>query len=579
MAHLEGTAVLLSRWGVRDQDTLSAGLLHSVYGTSYFEPELLSHARDRGRLSREIGARAERLAFLFCAMSRPQFCGALAESRGPQVTSFSLTSSFSSSSSLASSCGLAPAEQPCEPASQAVTISAGESRFGGTLEIEHDDAVSLLAVLWANSVEQLLANQPSMLGRPFRLPPVWGAPCLEAARRLLPGAAADEISSLYRAPTPGDVWDLFAEAEDLYKQRQWAAAIRAFGGLVMALRAEARAKQADGQPQAPPEVYGSPQSHVYKPPSLLWRAHWRIEQAFEEMDLLESPEARAAVREAVADGAYPSWRQRSGHHVKGLLSKPFHDPALFPFLEPLRLRWQAIRRELVAVVERHRALRGREEPFPLKSHSKDFPDMSQLQLWFNGFRNEWAAELAPETMSMVDGIVEATSMVRGNIKFSILRPHGRVRPHTGPTNARLRAHLGLVVPPGCCGLLVPEEEVREWREGEWLVVDDSFEHTVWNNSSDWRGILILDFWHPDAKPDDLFVYDPFLRGPRDRAAYNAITREGLFPTYRSESFEDWVTAQKRKAASEGLHEPDWRAHFKPRPSQHWHRHGHHPPPP
>ena len=32
------------------------------------------------------------------------------------------------------------------------------------------------------------------------------------------------------------------------------------------------------------------------------------------------------------------------------------------------------------------------------------------------------------------------------IKFSVMYPGTHVWPHTGPTNCRLRAHLGLVVP-------------------------------------------------------------------------------------------------------------------------------------
>ena len=36
-----------------------------------------------------------------------------------------------------------------------------------------------------------------------------------------------------------------------------------------------------------------------------------------------------------------------------------------------------------------------------------------------------------------------------------------------------------------------------WREGEVMVFDDSFEHEVWNNSSEPRLIFILDIQHPN----------------------------------------------------------------------------------
>ena len=38
---------------------------------------------------------------------------------------------------------------------------------------------------------------------------------------------------------------------------------------------------------------------------------------------------------------------------------------------------------------------------------------------------------------------------------------------------------------------------RSWTEGKVLVLDDAFEHEVWNDSDEKRMILIVDVWHPD----------------------------------------------------------------------------------
>ena len=80
------------------------------------------------------------------------------------------------------------------------------------------------------------------------------------------------------------------------------------------------------------------------------------------------------------------------------------------------------------------------------------------------------------------------------MKFSALRPGRRVLPHTGPTNTRIRAHLGLTVPAAGVGEGQPAgssagppqsrsrlriaDVVTGWVEGEYLVIDDSFEHEV-----------------------------------------------------------------------------------------------------
>jgi aspartyl/asparaginyl beta-hydroxylase (cupin superfamily) len=62
-------------------------------------------------------------------------------------------------------------------------------------------------------------------------------------------------------------------------------------------------------------------------------------------------------------------------------------------------------------------------------------------------------------------------------------------------NARLICHLPLVVPPGC-GFRVADQ-VREWREGELLIFDDSIEHEAWNESASDRILLIFDIWRPE----------------------------------------------------------------------------------
>ena len=51
-----------------------------------------------------------------------------------------------------------------------------------------------------------------------------------------------------------------------------------------------------------------------------------------------------------------------------------------------------------------------------------------------------------------------------------------------------------------------------WREGSFLIIDDSFEHEVWNESEDEsRLILLLDMWHPRVKDEDKLRLEPLQR--------------------------------------------------------------------
>jgi hypothetical protein len=66
LSHLIGTRRLLASWG-SSPALCDAGLFHSVYGTEYFEPD---RTPDRAAVVGVIGAEAERLAWLWCAIER-----------------------------------------------------------------------------------------------------------------------------------------------------------------------------------------------------------------------------------------------------------------------------------------------------------------------------------------------------------------------------------------------------------------------------------------------------------------------------------------------------------------------------
>ena len=78
-----------------------------------------------------------------------------------------------------------------------------------------------------------------------------------------------------------------------------------------------------------------------------------------------------------------------------------------------------------------------------------------------------------------------------------MEPGARLRLHTGPHNARLALHLGLVVPDGT-GITVANV-TRHWLKGRVLAFDDSFAHEAWNNGSQSRIVLYMTVWHPDLQ--------------------------------------------------------------------------------
>ncbi|CAL1589088.1 unnamed protein product [Knipowitschia caucasica] len=87
----------------------------------------------------------------------------------------------------------------------------------------------------------------------------------------------------------------------------------------------------------------------------------------------------------------------------------------------------------------------------------------------------------------------------GSAGFWLLGPGATLGSSYGPTNTRLRCHLGLQTPLDC--ELVVGGEPQCWSEGHCLLVDDSFLHTVAHKGPQEAGprvILSVDLWHPNV---------------------------------------------------------------------------------
>ena len=84
--------------------------------------------------------------------------------------------------------------------------------------------------------------------------------------------------------------------------------------------------------------------------------------------------------------------------------------------------------------------------------------------------------------------------------FSSLHAHSKIQSHTAPMNFRLRVHVPLKVPNNC-GIRVGPVS-KDWVEGRAMVLDDSYDHEVWNDSDETRVLLLVDVWHPDVKPQE-----------------------------------------------------------------------------
>ena len=137
-------------------------------------------------------------------------------------------------------------------------------------------------------------------------------------------------------------------------------------------------------------------------------------------------------------------------------------------------------------------------------------EWKEFNILAHGKVNTPAITLLPQTLKIILELQDATTMILGGSKVSLMQPGTIVRPHTGQTNARLRIHLGIAIPNG--PRIRVGNETKSWIEGKCLVIDDSYVHEVWHPGTERRIVLIVDVWHPEMndrmRRDSLSVVSP-----------------------------------------------------------------------
>jgi aspartyl/asparaginyl beta-hydroxylase (cupin superfamily) len=185
-------------------------------------------------------------------------------------------------------------------------------------------------------------------------------------------------------------------------------------------------------------------------------------------------------------------------------SHTFFDNGLFPWIVELEENWRDIRNELDQV------LQGTYIP-TLQEISKGQAYLTRDKKWKTFFFYIYGHESEPNTRRC-PRTVELLAKIPGmkTAMFSMLDPGKHIPEHRGPYNGVLRLHLGLRIPRDRmnCKIRVGND-FGYWEEGKALVFDDSHPHEVWNNTSEQRMVLFVDFRRPlsprVARLNELFI--------------------------------------------------------------------------
>lgn len=250
---------------------------------------------------------------------------------------------------------------------------------------------------------------------------------------------------------------------------------------------------------------------------------YHLTHSLSEISQSLSPEFSERWREAISIRAgltQPFSARGNQLHIPRLPSIPFFDRKEFPQLAGLEQKTDAIRAELLGVLRENRQDFTPYIKYNTGDPVNQWQDLnhsdrwSAYHLWRGGAPVEENIERCPATasallqiqMADIDGLCP-------NALFSALSPRTHIPAHNGETNARLVAHLPLIVPEGCVFRVGFEE--RRWKVGECLIFDDTIEHEARNDSDDLRVILIFDLWNPLLSKTEQRLASKLARSTRE----------------------------------------------------------------
>lgn len=171
---------------------------------------------------------------------------------------------------------------------------------------------------------------------------------------------------------------------------------------------------------------------------------------------------------------------------------PFLDAAEFPWVADFEARWQDIRGELLAVLERPEEIPAFHQLSPDQHRISKGQNWKTFAFYVFGIKLEENCARCPATVAALEALPGLQ-----NAWFSILAPRYHIPPHKGPTRAVVRVHLPLMVPAEAeaCWLRV-DDQVRNWELGKCLLFDDTYEHEVRNDTDEVRVVLFVDVDRP-----------------------------------------------------------------------------------
>ncbi|HEY2005027.1 MAG TPA: aspartyl/asparaginyl beta-hydroxylase domain-containing protein [Solirubrobacteraceae bacterium] len=503
--HLVGVYEVVRRWN-QPLVVQHAALIHSVYGTDVYHQQLLAVSR-RAEVAEIAGESAERLAYLFCFTPRdPLFAGTYrwARTAGPEPLVAGAPDGQPATRAQLDQLVLLHMANLAE---QAQSPDGSPSRWLVRIRklaelVIDSDAVTLpvfLAALasFSESDEQSTlsayraglgaGDEPEVMGNRLALAaatcPVVAEPCIWQSYVARLRGSGEEARAWARRGRRrlldlGTTWDKRLSFDE------WLQLAEALQRTTGQHAGATGAGISDPRTLFAAAVGGELDQSVRASPTALAASAKAGRERFHRY-----VEAFAEIGGTIRRPVYPD-----------LGSQPWFNPSEFPLARCLEDNYDVVRDEILAL-ESSRFHRESEQ-------IKRSGEWDVLFLYERGRRHDEVCERCPATTRAIESHPTMRTAA-GLIYVSRMRPGTHIEAHRGPTNLRVRCHLGVAVPDGDCAIRVGDR-IERWHEGRCLVFDDHFEHEAWNHTDADRVVLIVDLWHPGLSGTEVRLLEGLL---------------------------------------------------------------------
>ncbi len=166
---------------------------------------------------------------------------------------------------------------------------------------------------------------------------------------------------------------------------------------------------------------------------------------------------------------------------------------LRPDLRALDRNFPVIREELEGILPLHHKLPSYQDLDEAQQEisSEGAGDWKVFVLYAMGRKPERNRALCPKTCALLDQVPDLFQAM-----FSILDPGKSIPPHRTGWMGYLRYHLPILVPKNNPPSIRVKDQWHTWQEGQGVMLDDSWEHEVRNESDGPRVVLIADILRP-----------------------------------------------------------------------------------